>query len=87
MGEPSVLEIEEAAFHAWPADEVLELSGWRLRFMHGVTHRGNSVWPNGWGKLAARSRSTSYWNYWPTPDLMFDLRLLFRSREPAKIPV
>ena len=43
-----MLEIEEAAFQAWPADEVMELCGWRLRFMHGVTHRGNAVWPNAW---------------------------------------
>jgi len=43
----SVLDIEEAAFRAWPAEEVVELSGWRLRFTHGVTRRANSVWPNG----------------------------------------
>jgi N-acetylglutamate synthase len=43
-----VLEIEETAFRAWPAEEVVELSGWRLRFTHGVTRRANSVWPNGW---------------------------------------
>jgi N-acetylglutamate synthase len=43
-----VLEIEEAAFRAWPALEVAELSGWRLRFTRGVTRRANSVWPNGW---------------------------------------
>ena len=43
-----VLEIEEAAFRAWPAAEVVELSGWRLRFTHGVTRRANSVWPNDW---------------------------------------
>jgi len=48
MQSAPVLEIEEAAFRAWPAEEVVELSGWRLRFMHGVTRRANSVWPNGW---------------------------------------
>jgi ribosomal protein S18 acetylase RimI-like enzyme len=48
MARAPVLEIEEAAFRAWPADEVVELSGWRLRFMHGVTRRANSVWPNDW---------------------------------------
>ncbi|MBW2245146.1 MAG: GNAT family N-acetyltransferase [Deltaproteobacteria bacterium] len=37
--------IERAAFDAWPAVEVQELGGWRLRFNHGVTNRGNSVWP------------------------------------------
>jgi GNAT superfamily N-acetyltransferase len=48
MREPSVLEIEGAAFRAWPAEEVVELSGWRLRFTRGVTRRANSVWPNEW---------------------------------------
>jgi GNAT superfamily N-acetyltransferase len=48
MDPASILEIEEAAFRAWPAEEVRELSGWRLRFMHGVTRRANSVWPNDW---------------------------------------
>jgi GNAT superfamily N-acetyltransferase len=48
MRETSVLEIEEAAFRAWPAQEVVELSGWRLRFTQGVTRRANSVWPNEW---------------------------------------
>jgi GNAT superfamily N-acetyltransferase len=41
---PSVLELELAAFDAWPAEEVEELDGWRLRAMAGVTHRANSVW-------------------------------------------
>ncbi|MAE93275.1 MAG: hypothetical protein CL910_01305 [Deltaproteobacteria bacterium] len=36
--------IECAAFEAWPAAEVRSLAGWRLRFNHGVTQRGNSVW-------------------------------------------
>jgi GNAT superfamily N-acetyltransferase len=48
MRESSVLEIEEAAFRAWPAEEVVELSGWRLRFTRGITRRANSVWPNEW---------------------------------------
>ncbi|MCP3983567.1 MAG: GNAT family N-acetyltransferase [bacterium] len=39
--------IERAAFDAWPAAEVQELGSWRLRFNHGVTNRGNSVWPGG----------------------------------------
>jgi ribosomal protein S18 acetylase RimI-like enzyme len=42
----TVLEIEEAAFRAWPAAEVREVDGWRLRYMSGVTRRANSVWPN-----------------------------------------
>lgn len=48
MRESSVFEIEEAAFQAWPAEEVVELAGWRLRFTQGVTRRANSVWPNEW---------------------------------------
>jgi GNAT superfamily N-acetyltransferase len=43
---PSVLELEEVAFKAWPAEQVVDEDGWRLRFTHGVTRRGNSVWPN-----------------------------------------
>jgi ribosomal protein S18 acetylase RimI-like enzyme len=42
--ESQVEEIEGAALRAWPAAEVRELGGWRLRFMSGVTNRGNSVW-------------------------------------------
>ncbi len=48
MDPASILEIEEAAFRAWPAEEVVDHFGWRLRFMHGVTRRANSVWPNAW---------------------------------------
>ena len=40
-----VLAIERVAFEAWPAAEVQALGGWRLRFNHGVTNRGSSVWP------------------------------------------
>jgi GNAT superfamily N-acetyltransferase len=43
--DPEILAIEHAAFEAWPAAEVRALAGWRLRFNHGVTHRGSSVWP------------------------------------------
>jgi GNAT superfamily N-acetyltransferase len=52
-----VLAIERVAFGAWPAAEVVEQGGWRLRFNHGVTHRGNSVWSGpgaGGGALAER---------------------------------
>jgi GNAT superfamily N-acetyltransferase len=42
---PSELErLEEIAFAAWPAEHVEEHQGWRLRWLHGVTRRGNSVW-------------------------------------------
>jgi GNAT superfamily N-acetyltransferase len=40
-----ILAIERTAFAAWPAAEVERLGGWRLRFNHGVTNRGSSVWP------------------------------------------
>jgi len=40
-----ILAIERVAFEAWPAAEAQALGGWRLRFNHGVTSRGCSVWP------------------------------------------
>jgi N-acetylglutamate synthase len=43
---PLVPEIEELAFRAWPAAEVLDLDGWRLRCTAAPTRRANSVWPN-----------------------------------------
>ena len=45
MADPEILAIERVAFDAWPAAEVRTLGGWRLRFDHGVTNRGSSVWP------------------------------------------
>lgn len=36
--------LERLAFRAWPAAEVQECDGWRLRSTHGITHRANSVW-------------------------------------------
>jgi GNAT superfamily N-acetyltransferase len=41
-----VLHIETLAANAWPANEVIQLDGWRLRATFGVTGRANSVWPN-----------------------------------------
>ena len=44
--DPLLRELEEAAFAAWPAAEVRDLEGWRLRYTGpGITRRGNSVWP------------------------------------------
>lgn len=40
-------QLETIAANAWPAAEVAELAGWRLRYAAGVTRRANSVWPNG----------------------------------------
>jgi GNAT superfamily N-acetyltransferase len=45
VADPEILAIERVAFDAWPAAEVSALGGWRLRFNHGVTNRGSSVWP------------------------------------------
>ena len=41
-----VQELEDIAFRAWPPAQVIDVDGWRLRLMDGVTRRGNSVWPN-----------------------------------------
>lgn len=43
---PSIAELERLAYASWPAAEVRDLDGWRLRFTGGVTRRANSVWPN-----------------------------------------
>ena len=39
-----VLALERAAFEAWQAEEIALLGPWRLRAMHSVTNRANSVW-------------------------------------------
>lgn len=44
---PLILNLETFAANAWPAAEVEEVGGWRLRHTGGVTRRANSVWPNG----------------------------------------
>src|SRR5215831_17343494 len=41
-----VAELEAVGADLWVAPEVEELDGWRLRFAHGLTGRGNSVLPN-----------------------------------------
>ena len=43
---PAIEELERLAYASWPAAEVRELDGWRLRFTGGVTRRANSVWAN-----------------------------------------
>src|SRR5438034_2955997 len=43
--------IEDIAYDVWCAPVIEELDGWRLRFAHGLTSRGNSVWPNRDGEL------------------------------------
>lgn len=44
LAAPSVLDLERAAFDAWPAEEIEALDGWQLRAMGGVTRRANSAW-------------------------------------------
>jgi len=41
-----IQQVEALAARAWPAAEISELDGWRLRYTDGVTRRANSVWPN-----------------------------------------
>jgi ribosomal protein S18 acetylase RimI-like enzyme len=38
------LLLEQLAFRAWPAEEVVDAGGFRLRAMRGVTRRANSAW-------------------------------------------
>lgn len=38
-----IADLEHRAFAAWPAEEVHDLDGWRLRSTHGVTRRANSA--------------------------------------------
>ncbi len=40
-----IAEIEAAAYRSWPAAEVVDYDGWELRFAHGFSRRGNSVYP------------------------------------------
>lgn len=42
-----IQQLETLAANAWPAAEIADLAGWRLRYAAGVTRRANSVWPNG----------------------------------------
>ncbi|GAB4580929.1 MAG: GNAT family N-acetyltransferase [Anaerolineales bacterium] len=44
-----ILLIEQLAMNAWPAEEVDNLDGWRLRWHRVPSRRVNSVWPNAWG--------------------------------------
>ena len=37
--------LEELANRSWPAEEIVCIDGWHLRFGQGVTRRTNSVWP------------------------------------------
>jgi N-acetylglutamate synthase len=42
----AIEELERLAYSSWPAAEVRDLDGWRLRFTGGVTRRANSVFTN-----------------------------------------
>lgn len=41
-----IQQLETLAANAWPAAEIADVGGWRLRYTAGVTRRANSVWPN-----------------------------------------
>ncbi len=41
-----ILELEETAFRAWPAADVVDEDGWRVRFTPLSSHRANSVCAN-----------------------------------------
>lgn len=45
--QPDVGVVEAQAYDSWPAEESETLGAWRLRFNHGVTRRGNSVFAGG----------------------------------------
>ncbi len=49
MNVKAVREVETLAARAWPALEILDLDGWRLRWSAGYTRRANSVWPQHFG--------------------------------------
>jgi ribosomal protein S18 acetylase RimI-like enzyme len=49
----TIRRLERAAFRAWPAEEAASQAGWRLRFMRGISHRGNSVYTSE-GEASAR---------------------------------
>ncbi len=38
-----MIDLEYAAFQAWPAHEEIDQYGWKLRFAHGYTKRANSA--------------------------------------------
>lgn len=39
-----IVVLEQTAFRAWPAAEIVDIDGWRLRATGGVTRRANSAW-------------------------------------------
>jgi hypothetical protein len=40
---PSVADVEQAVFRAWPARGTVRYDGWQLRYGDGFFHRINSV--------------------------------------------
>ncbi len=54
MDPVEISRLEEMFFQVWPADEVVDQNGWRLRFTREFSRRANSVFPNRWtgSKLA-----------------------------------
>jgi ribosomal protein S18 acetylase RimI-like enzyme len=89
-----VLALERTAFEAWQAEEVTALGPWRLRFMHGVTDRANSVWagpgepPGGFDDAIARveafyaeRRRPALFQITPAADERLDALLAARGYE------
>jgi hypothetical protein len=56
--------LERVGYDLWIAAETEELDGWRLRFAHGLTKRGNSVWPNGDGGARTREEKLDAVERW-----------------------
>lgn len=94
MRDDEVHALERAAFDAWTAQEIAPLGPWRLRFMHGVTNRANSVWagpgepPGGFARAigeveawyAARGRPPIF-QITPAADPRLDAQLAARGYE------
>lgn len=70
MKSKAILSIEEHAYNAWPAANVQDLDGWKLRYTFGVTGRANSVWPNHHGgQLTLEEKIETVESFYRTRDL------------------
>ncbi len=55
-GDALAVTLEQLAYEAWQAEEVVACDGWRLRAMGGVTNRANSAWTGAAGALDFEAR-------------------------------
>jgi GNAT superfamily N-acetyltransferase len=46
LADTLIARLDRLAHGSWPAAEIRDLDGWRLRCTGGVTRRANSVWPS-----------------------------------------